>query len=197
VESLRGATSTSIDRKLHLRDLLVNILHKLNDEIDKLALVKSLSVYVGDKETDIISNLLTVIESLNDRLTTEHKEVISTLSKEAHETLCKDCIELIELLKANADTNAINRSLNENTLLLVTSNHNRVAKKFLAELAFDLRLVVTFNDLAAKVCDTHSSSDGVTDSVSVWLKSSSHSLNRGYIQEERETEKKIKTKKQK
>jgi len=107
VESLGGATSTSVDRKLHLRDLLVDIFHELNDEIDKLALVKSLSMNVGDKETDIISDLLTIVKNLNDRLATKHKEVISTLSEEAHETLCKDGIELIELLKANANANAV------------------------------------------------------------------------------------------
>jgi len=177
VEGLGGATSTSIDRKLHLGDLLVNVLHELNDEIDELALVQSLGVYVGDEEADIVGDLLTAVENLDDGLAAEHKEVIGTLSEEAHETLGKDGIELIKLLQADADANAVHGSLDEDTLLLVTSDNNRVAKQLLAHLALDLRLVVALHNLAAKVCDAHRSSDSVADGVSVRLKSSSHSVN--------------------
>ncbi len=173
MESLGSATSTSVDRKLHLRDLLVDILHELNDEIDELALVQSLGVYVGDKEADIIGDLATVVQSLHDRLATKNKEVISTLGEETHETLCKDGIQLIKLLKADADANAVHRCLDKHTLLLVTGNHNRVAKQLLAHPALDLGLVVALHNLAAKVGDAHSSSDGAADSVSVRLQSSS------------------------
>jgi len=178
VESLGSATSTSVDGKLHIGDLLVDILHELNDEIDELALVKGLSVDVGDEEADIVGDGATVVKSLNDGLATKHKEVISTLGKEAHETLCKDGIELIKLLEADADANAVHRSLDENTLLLVTRDNNGVAKQLLAHPALNLRLVVALHNLTGKVCDAHSSSDGATDGVSVWLNCSSHSVNR-------------------
>jgi len=176
VEGLGSATSTSVDGKLHLRDLLVDILHELNDEIDELALVQSLGVFVGDEETDIVSDLATVVESLHDRLAAEHKEVISTLGEETHEALCKDSIKLIKLLQADADADAVHRCLDEYTLLLVTCDYDGVAKELLAHLALNLGLVMTLNNLAAKVADAHSGSDGITDSVSVRLQSSSHSV---------------------
>jgi len=172
VEGLRSATSTSVDGKLHLRDLLVDILHELNDEIDKLALVKSLGMCIGDKEADIVLDLLAVIKSLHVGLTTENKEVISTLSKETHETLGKNGIKLIKLLQANADTDTVDRSLDKNTFLFVTCNDERIAQKFFAHLALDFRLVVTFHNLTGEVCDAHSGSDGVADCVCVWLQCS-------------------------
>jgi hypothetical protein len=44
--------------KLHLRNLLVNLLHELNDEIDQLMLEHFFGVSVGDQEGDVISLLV-------------------------------------------------------------------------------------------------------------------------------------------
>lgn len=41
--------------ELHLRNLLVNLLHKLNDEIDQLVLQHLLGVEVGDQEGNVVS----------------------------------------------------------------------------------------------------------------------------------------------
>jgi hypothetical protein len=41
--------------KLHLRDLLVNLLHELNDEVHKLVLQHLLGVEVSDQEGDVVT----------------------------------------------------------------------------------------------------------------------------------------------
>mmetsp|Transcript_18739 Transcript_18739/g.47416 ORF Transcript_18739/g.47416 Transcript_18739/m.47416 type:complete len:94 (-) Transcript_18739:23-304(-) len=48
-------TSTRIDRELELVDLLVDLLHELDDEVHQLVLEHDLGVVVGDEEGDVIS----------------------------------------------------------------------------------------------------------------------------------------------
>ena len=169
-ESLTSDTSTSVDRELHFRDFLVDVLHELDDEIDELALVEGLGVDVGDKERDIV-HLFALLVLLLDGLATEDEEVVCTLGEETHETLGKDLVELIELLQADRNTDAVHTGLDEDTLLLVTGDDNGCAEKLLAEAALNLGLVVTLNNLGSKVGDAHSGSDGCTDGVCVGLDS--------------------------
>ena len=49
-EALSNETSSCVQEELHLRDLLVHILHELNDEVHQLVLQHLLSVEVGDEE---------------------------------------------------------------------------------------------------------------------------------------------------
>ena len=53
--ALGDYTRPSVQRQLHLRDLLVHILHKLDDKVDKLVLQHGLSVEVGDQERDVVA----------------------------------------------------------------------------------------------------------------------------------------------
>ena len=52
---LRADTGTGVEAKLHVADLLVNLLHKLKNEIYKLVLVHLLGVEVGEQEADVIT----------------------------------------------------------------------------------------------------------------------------------------------
>jgi hypothetical protein len=53
-EGLCDNTSTSIDGKLELADLLVDILHELDQKVDEFVLEECLSVSVGDQEAYIV-----------------------------------------------------------------------------------------------------------------------------------------------
>jgi hypothetical protein len=54
-EALSHESCSGIQEKLHLRDLLVHILHELDDEVHQLVLQHLLSVEVGNKERDVIA----------------------------------------------------------------------------------------------------------------------------------------------
>ena len=54
-EALSNETSSCVQEELHLRDLLVHILHELNDEVHQLVLQHLLGVEVGDEERNVIA----------------------------------------------------------------------------------------------------------------------------------------------
>ena len=54
-ELLCDDTGPGVDRQLHLADLLVDLLHEVDDEVHQLVLVHLLRVEVGDEKTDIIT----------------------------------------------------------------------------------------------------------------------------------------------
>lgn len=54
-EALGNETSSGVQEELHLRDLLVHILHELNNEVHQLVLQHLLGVEVGDEERNVIA----------------------------------------------------------------------------------------------------------------------------------------------
>ena len=54
-EALSYETSSCVQEELHLRDLLVHILHELNNEVHQLVLQHLLGVEVGDEERNVIA----------------------------------------------------------------------------------------------------------------------------------------------
>jgi hypothetical protein len=64
-----------------------------------------------------------------DRLTSKDDEALSTLSQKAHKLLGQDLFQLIGLLDANADAHGVDGTLNENLLLLITSNEDGVKQE--------------------------------------------------------------------
>lgn len=52
-ELLSNNSPPCIDRDLHAADLLVDVFHKLDDEINQLVLPELFQVRVGDEEADI------------------------------------------------------------------------------------------------------------------------------------------------
>lgn len=47
--------SARVDSELHLTDLLINLLHEVNDEVNKLVFVHLLRVEVGYQKTDVVA----------------------------------------------------------------------------------------------------------------------------------------------
>ena len=54
-EALSYETSSCVQEELHLRDLLVHILHELDDKVHQLVLQHLLGVEVGDEERNVIA----------------------------------------------------------------------------------------------------------------------------------------------
>lgn len=54
-EALSYETSSGVQEELHLGDLLVHVLHELNDEVHQLVLQHLLGVEIGDEERNVIA----------------------------------------------------------------------------------------------------------------------------------------------
>lgn len=54
-ESLGNETGTGVEEELHLGNLLIDLFHKVDDEVDKFVFQHSFSVEVGDQERDVVT----------------------------------------------------------------------------------------------------------------------------------------------
>lgn len=54
-ELLGDDASPGVDRQLHLADLLVDLLHEVDDKVHQLVFVHLLRVEVGDQEADVVT----------------------------------------------------------------------------------------------------------------------------------------------
>lgn len=54
-ELLCANPGPGVDAQLHLRDLLVDLLHEVDHEVDELVPVHGLRVEVGDQERDVVA----------------------------------------------------------------------------------------------------------------------------------------------
>ena len=77
-----------VDAELHLRDLLVNLLHELDDEVDQLVPVHLVRVEVGDEEADVVPL---------DRLPPQDHKVFRPPHHEAHELVTQQSLDLVGL----------------------------------------------------------------------------------------------------
>lgn len=101
--------------ELHLRNLLVYLLHELDYEVDQLVLQHLLSVEVGDQERDIIS-LPTISRRIHqclssfsylDRLPPQNKERFRSLRQKPRKLVHQNMLDLIRLLDFDTDTNRV------------------------------------------------------------------------------------------
>eukprot|EP01023_Acetabularia_acetabulum_P052221 TRINITY_DN57887_c0_g1_i1.p2 TRINITY_DN57887_c0_g1~~TRINITY_DN57887_c0_g1_i1.p2 ORF type:complete len:148 (-),score=18.54 TRINITY_DN57887_c0_g1_i1:71-514(-) len=118
LEELLGHNAgAGVDGQLHLRDLLVDVLHELDDKVDQLRLVHALRVEVGDQEADVVAA---------DGLAAENHKVLGALHQEPQELLAENHLNLVGLLDADRDPHRVDRRLDQHLLVLVTRDHQRV-----------------------------------------------------------------------
>src|SRR5690242_9880561 len=60
----------------------------------------------------------------------EDDKVLGTLGQETHEHLTQDSLKLVSLLDFNADTNGVDRTLNQHLLTLISADDNGVQQQF-------------------------------------------------------------------
>lgn len=64
-------------------------------------------------------------------LSAEDDKALCALGQETRKLMGQDPLDLIRLLNGNAETQRVDRSLDQNTLLVVTADDHRVEKNFL------------------------------------------------------------------
>ena len=129
-------------KELHLGDLLVNLLHKLNDEVDQLVLQHLLCMEVGDQEGDVVSL---------DRFPPEDNKALCSLLQEPCELVDQNVFDLICLLNLDAYAHAVDAGLDEDALVLVTRDGKRVQNYFGRRCGFDFGHIVSFRGLRGEV----------------------------------------------
>ena len=128
--------------ELHLGDFLVDLLHELNDEVDELVLEHLFGVEVGDEEGDVVAL---------DGLPAEDEEGLGALGEEAGELVNKNALDLVGLLDADADANAVDAGLDEDALIFIPGHGQGVQQDLRGGLGFDLRDIVALGSLGGKV----------------------------------------------
>ena len=88
-ELLRANSGSGVDRKLHLRDLLVNLLHEVDDKVHELVAQHLLGVEVGDQEADVVTL---------DLLPPQDDKVLRPPHHETHELVAQQLLYVICLL---------------------------------------------------------------------------------------------------
>ena len=108
-------------KELHLGNLLVNLLHELNDEVNQFVLQHLLCMEVGDQEGDVISL---------DRFPPQDNEALCSLLQEPCELVDQNVFDLICLLDLDAYAHAVDTGLDENALILVARDGEWVEDDF-------------------------------------------------------------------
>jgi hypothetical protein len=97
-ERLGHETGPRIQEQLHLGNLLVHLLHELDNEIDELMLQHLLGVEIGNEEANIISF---------DGFPPQNIEALGALGQEAGELVHEDVLNLVGLLDLDAYSYAV------------------------------------------------------------------------------------------
>lgn len=155
-EFLGYDTGPGVNGQLHLADLLVDLLHEVDDKVHQLVFVHLLRVEVSDQEANVIALY---------RFPPQNEEVLSSHHHESHELVAKDLLDLISLFDSNADSDRIDGSFDQNLLLVITADHHRLKQQLLTAPDLHLRLVVTLHHLRGKVLQTEGSLQGGPHSV--------------------------------
>ena len=144
----RSPSGTLVGVELHRRHILINIRHKLDDEINNLALVHRLGLVVRDEEANVITL---------DGLLPQYLKPLCTLGEEANILARNELGKGVAFLKANADSHAVYACLDKCSLLVAAGNEEAIQDELGARHGLNFRLVVTLDNLRREVGDTNSS----------------------------------------
>ena len=100
---------------------------------------------VGDEEGDIVA--------LNG-FAAEDEEGLSALGQETGELVNEDTLDLVGLLDADADADAVDAGLDEDTLVLVPGDGQGVQQDLGGGLGLDLGDIVTLGGLGGEIGQT-------------------------------------------
>ena len=114
--------------------------------LDQLVLVHHLQMGVCDKERNVIAF---------DRFSTENNELLCTLAEKPSKLSSKDFFNFVCLLNAHRQSHRVDGGLDQDHFILISRNLDRFQQKLLALSNFNLRLIVSFNDLRGKVSEAH------------------------------------------
>lgn len=137
-ERLGHETCSCIEEELHLRDLLVHLLHELYDKVDQFMLQHLLGVKVRDQEGDVVAL---------HRFPPQNVERLGSLRQESRELVYQYVFNLIRLLDLYAYPHAVDTWLDEDPLVLIPRNGKWVQDDFWRACRLDFRDIVSFRGL--------------------------------------------------
>jgi hypothetical protein len=145
-------------KELHLRDLLVDFLHKLDDEVHQLVLQHLLCVEVGDQERDVVSL---------DRFPSQDDKALCSLLQEPCEFVDQDVLNLVCLLDLDAYSYTVDTGLDQDALVLVARDGEGVEDDFRRRCGLDLRYIVSFRGLRGEVGERDGGREGGAHALQV------------------------------
>lgn len=145
-------------KELHLGDLLVDLLHELDDKVDELVLEHLLGVEVGHEERDVVAG---------DGLAAQDEEALGALLQEARELVHEDVLDLVGLLDLDADAHAVDAGLDEHALVLVARDGQRRQQDLGGGAGLDLGHVVALGGLGGEVGEAERRGQGAPDGLEV------------------------------
>ena len=141
-EGLGHKSRASIEEQLHLRNLLVDLLHKLYYEVDQLVLQHFFGVRIRDQKRDIIAL---------HRLPPQDEERLCSLGKEARELVYQYMLDLVCLFYPYAHSDTVYAWLYQDFLVLISRNGERIEQHFWGCGSFDLGHVMSLGSLRREV----------------------------------------------
>ena len=144
--------------KLHLRYLLVYLLHELNDEVHQLVLQHLLGVEVRNQERDIITL---------DWFPPQNDKALRSLLQESCEFVDQDVLNLVCLLDLDVYPHAVDAGLDQDSLVFVTRYGEWVQDHFRRRGGFDLGDIVSFGGLRGEVGERDGGCEGGTHALQV------------------------------
>jgi hypothetical protein len=97
----------------------------------------------------------------------QDEECLSSLSQESCELVYKDMLNLIRLLDLDADTNTVDAGLNQDPLIFVSGDRQRVQEDLWGSLCFNFWNIVSFGGLGCEVRETQGCRQGGSDTLKV------------------------------
>ncbi len=155
-------TASRIHSDFHTADLLVDILHELNNKVHELVLPHAFEICVSDEETHVV---------IFGRSASHNHKVLGTLHKKPCEFVTQDLFDFIGLLDFNAYSDGVDGGLDETVLVLRASYAQRIEQELLVPADLHLGLVVSLNVLRREILQTYGGSEGQPHSIQVRLQS--------------------------
>lgn len=103
-----------------------------------------------------------------DGFPSQNEERFGALCQEAGELVDQDVFDLVCLLDSNADTDAVDGGLDQDTLVLVAGNGQGVQEDFGRGLSFDLGDIMAFGCLGSEVGQRHGGRQRRPHALQVW-----------------------------
>ena len=103
-----------------------------------------------------------------DGFPSEDEEGLGALCQEAGELVDQDVFDLVCLLDPDADADAVDTGLDEDTLVLIAGDGQRVQEDFGRGLGFDLWDIMAFGSLGCEVGQRHGGRQRRPHALQVW-----------------------------
>ena len=143
--AFRNISSTDIQKQLHLANLGINLLHKLNDEIHQFMLQHRLRMKIRNQKRNIIALNEQSAIALNPkhsrcgdgwrgryrhRLPPKNDKILSATSEESSQLVRQNPLDIIGLFDFDADADRVDRRFNQHLFVFSTGDVHWIQHDF-------------------------------------------------------------------